>query len=328
MAVLKRPAASLGKRLRTLCFCLAVAASASARAAEFRFDSMRELIESRGIRSVDELIQALPPELRSHYTLVFASRSLQGTSPANPRAILFGSDAEFVVTFNGDPAERGNSVVETMEFDSRNNRFLFREIQFPADKNGPVSISEANSARCVACHGEPARPVWDPAPFWPGVYGERYGAGLSAAESKGMREFLALQPGHARYQNLLGAAAFAERTTYVASARQVYNGVSTTSPNAQLSALLTRLNIRSILSEMASRPAFDAHRYVLLGAAEGSCGPLPEYYPASLRDAIAEELRAYRRTNAAIGRLQAVAVTARLAGAGGRYQRGAAGLDE
>jgi len=335
-AVPKRRAAALGKflpgsastgRIRTVCLCLAIALSASARAAEFRFDSMRELIESSGIRSVDELVQALPPDLRAHYTLVFASRSLQAASPANPRAILFGSDAEFIVTFNGDPAERGNSVVETMEFDARNNKFLFREIQFPADKDGPVSISEANSARCVACHGEPARPVWDTAPFWPGVYGERYGAGLSPAESKGMREFLALQPAHARYHNLLGAAAFAERTTYVASARAVYNGVRTTSPNAQLSALLTRLNVRSILSEMASRPAFDAHRYVLLAAAEGSCGPLPEYYPASLRDLIADELRAYRRTSTATGRLQTAAVTARLEGAGGRYQRSAARLD-
>jgi len=31
---------------------------------------------------------------------VFASRSLQGASTAYPRAILFGSDAEFIVSFN------------------------------------------------------------------------------------------------------------------------------------------------------------------------------------------------------------------------------------
>lgn len=337
MAQPERPAVTLGKVppgvlsigwIRTVCLCLAIAVSASTRAADFRFDSMREVIETRGIKSVDELVQALPPDLRAHYTLVFASRSLQGASPAYPRAILFDSDAEFIVTFNGDPAERGNSVVETMEFDPRHNNFLFREIQFPADRSGAVSISEANSARCVACHGQPARPVWDAAPFWPGAYGERYGAGLSAAESKGMHEFLALQPGHARYRNLLGAAALAERTTYVASAREVYNGVKTTSPNAQLSALLTRLNIRSIISEMTSRPAFATHRYVLLAAAEGNCGALPEYYPESMREEIAEQLRAYRRTSAATGRLQAEAVTTRLAGANGRYQRSAAGLDE
>jgi hypothetical protein len=333
----KRPAAPAGKprpggssigRIRAVYFCLAVAIGATARAEEFGFESLRGLIESRGISSVDELVRALPADLRAHYTLVFASRSLQGASPANPRAILFGSDAEFVVTFNGDPTARGNSAVETMEFDPRSNNFQFREIQFPADRGGQVLISEANSARCVACHGQPARPVWDNPPFWPGAYGERYGAGLSAAESKGMREFLALQPRHARYQNLLGAASFAERRTYVASAHDVYNGVATTSPNAQLSALLTRLNVRSILSEMASRPAFDAHRYALLAAAEGSCGPLPDYYPESIRDAIADGLRAYRRMSAATGRLQASAVGARLAGANARYQRGAAGLEE
>ncbi len=311
-----------------LSLCLGVALSATASASQFGFESMRGLIESRGIKSVDELIAALPADLRSHYTLVFASRSLQGATPANPRVILFGSDAEFVLTFNGAPTERGSSAVETMEFDARNNNFQFREIQFPADKGGPVTISEANSARCVACHGQPARPVWDTPPFWPGVYGERYGAGLSAAEAQGMRAFLALQQRDARYRSLLGAAAFGQRETYVASARAVYNGVSTTSPNAQLSALLTRLNIRSILSEMASRPAFDAHRYVLLAAAEGSCGPLPEYYPASIRDQIADELRGFRRMNAGTDRLQAAAVAARLTGRNGRVQRGAAGLDD
>jgi hypothetical protein len=291
---------------------------------------MRGLIESRGINSVEELIEALPADLRTHYTLVFEARGLQGASLANPRAILFGSDAQFIVTFNGDPTERGNSTVETMEFDPRNNNFQFREVQFPANRGGPVLISEANPARCVACHGQPARPVWDTPPAWPGVYGERYGAGLSAEESRGMREFLSLQPDHARYRNLIGAAAFAERDTYVSSARAVYNGVRTTSPNAQLSALLTTLNLRSIMSELASRPAFEAHRYVLLAATEGSCGSLPEYYPDSMRAAIASELRAFKQSSAATDRLQAAAIAARLSNAHGGYKRGgtAVGIDE
>ena len=145
-----------------------------------------------------------------------------------------------------------------------------------------------------------------------------------------MREFLSLQPGHARYRNLIGAAAFAERDTYVSSARAVYNGVRTASPNAEFSALLTALNIRSIMSELASRPAFEAHRYVLLAAAEGSCGSPPEYYPDSMRAAIASELRAFKQSSAATDRLQAAAIAARLSHAHGRYQRGgaAAGLDE
>ena len=316
--------------IQPVCFCLGLAIGTAAGAADFGFESMRELIQSRRITSAEALIEALPVDLRSHYTLVFASRSLQGASTANPRAILFGSDAEFIVTFNGDPAKRGHSEVETMEFDPRSNSFLFREVQFPADPGGQVAISETNSARCVACHGQPARPIWDTPPSWPGVYGERYGAGLSAKEARGMREFLALQPGHPRYRNLIGAAAFADRATYVGSATAVYNGVRTTPPNAQLSAQLTALNNRSIMSEMAASPAFDAHRYALLAAAEGSCGPLKDYFPAPMSKTIALQLREFRRTSAATDRLQAQAVVARLAGAGGGYRRGAAaaGLDE
>jgi mono/diheme cytochrome c family protein len=311
-------------RIRTAFFCLGAVIGTVAVAADFGFESLRELIESRGITSVGALIEALPADLRSHYTLVFASRSLQGASTASPRAILFGSDAAFIVTFNGDPAQRGGSDVETMEFDPRSNRFLFREVQFPADGGGRVSISETNSARCVACHGQPARPIWDTPPSWPGVYGERYGAGLSAREAKGMHEFLTLQPGHARYRHLLGASAFADRATYVASARAVYNGIKTTPPNAQLSALLTALNNRSIMSEMASSPAFEAHRYALLAAAEGSCGPLADYYPAPMNAQIAAQLREFMRTSASTDRLQAETVAARLAGESGGYRRGPA----
>lgn len=327
-----RPCAtgSLPGWIRAITLCAGFAIGNTARAAEFGFETLRNLVDTRGINSVEGLIEALPQDLRTHYALMFTSRSLQGANLANPRAILFGSDAEFIVTFNGDPAVRGYSAVETMQFDPRKNEFQFREIQFPVAKGASVVISEPNSARCLACHGQPARPIWDMPPSWPGAYGERYGAGLSPKETAGIREFLALQPVHARYRNLLGAAAFADRETYVSSAHAMYNGVRTISPNAQLSVLLTNLNYRMIMSEIASRPAFDAHRYALLAAAEGSCGPLPDYYPASVRAAIAVDLRAFKQSSAATERLQAAAIAARLAGAAGGYQQRIAvgGLDK
>src|SRR5256885_17060270 len=50
---------------------------------------------------------------------VFESRSLQGASPENPRVILFGPDARFIVTFNGSPAQRGfRSEEHTSELQS------------------------------------------------------------------------------------------------------------------------------------------------------------------------------------------------------------------
>jgi len=304
-------------RIRILFVCLGIAIGAPVCASEFGFGSIRELIASHGIRSVEELIEALPPDLRTHYTLVFASRSLQGANFANPRAILFGSDAGLIVTFNGDPAERGYAAVETMEFDSRTNTFFFREIRFAEDGSDPVSVSEANPSRCMACHGQPARPIWDTPPTWPGVYGERYRAGLSTQESVGMREFLARQSNHPRYRNLLRPAVFSERDTYMPSARGVYNGVVTEPPNAQLSVLLATQNTRSIISEILSRPAYQAHRYALLAATEENCGALADFYPESVRAAVLTELHMFTKLSADIDRLQATAKSARLTAPGG-----------
>src|SRR5262249_19298254 len=152
-------------------------------------------------------------DLRSHYVLMFRSRSLHGSSFAHPRAILFDPEARFVVSFNGDAGQAGFTALETMEFDDSDKSFKFREITFPSfapyfapraealgaskgkpgagaqgaakgepsearSANGGVNISHPNPPRCLRCHGEPARPVWDTHPEWPGAYGERYDAGV------------------------------------------------------------------------------------------------------------------------------------------------------
>ena len=278
-----------------------------ARAEPFGFAALRQLIETRDVRTVEGLIEALPVELRTHYSLVFASRSLQGASFAAPRAILFGDDATLVVTFNGDTNERGHDAVETMEFDPLTHQFLFREITFPTGREGgEPHFSDANPARCAACHGAPARPVWDSAPLWPGVYGERYRAGLSAIEAAGLKTFLAQQRSHPRYRGLLGAENLSHRDTYVPTSRELYNGVMPEPPNARLSMLLATLNVRSIVSEIVRAPAARAHRYVLLAAAVGGCGPLVQFYPDAPAISITDKYAAYE-ASAGTPRLQQAA---------------------
>jgi hypothetical protein len=250
------------------------------------FDIQRKRSDEGRIGSVEQYIAALPAEWRENYVLVHRSRSLQGGSYSSPRAILFGRNAEFVASFNGDPAQRGYSAVETMEFDSRSNQFLFREIQFPPVASGSgasatVTISEPNPARCIACHDRPARPIWDLPPSWPGVYGERYRAGLSAEEAAGMREFLGAQPAHSRYRYLLGAEAWAGRERYVRDQHAAYNGSIAEPPNERLSVLLANLNTRRILFDMAARPQFQANAYLLLAAAGSSCGSLAQFRPGA-----------------------------------------------
>src|SRR5882724_12502471 len=176
------------RALSVMGLCLALGLAEPASAGEFSFDSLSQVIAAQHVGSVEELLAVLPEELRTHYSLIFSSRSLQDASFEHPRAVLFGSNAELILTFNGDPSQHGFEAVETMEFDARANRFIFREITFTHDETRPAArISGPNPARCVACHDDPARPIWDVPPAWPGVDGERYGAGLSSMELRGFR---------------------------------------------------------------------------------------------------------------------------------------------
>jgi cytochrome c553 len=296
-------------------FCLALGLSAPAPAGEFTFDSLSRVISAQHVGSVEELLAVLPEDLRTHYSLVFSSRSLQDASFEHPRAVLFGSNAQLILTFNGDPSQHGFGAVETMEFDASANRFIFREITFPHDETQPVArLSDPNPARCVACHDHPARPIWDVPPAWPGVYGERYGAGLSSVELQGLRRFLAIQPTHPRYRYLLGAAALADRDTYVANSRAAYNGISVDPPNAQLSAQLATFNVRSILSELAAQPGFLSYLNVLLASAGSSCGAVADFYPPALQSAIAADYKSYSNATAVADHSQSSAKTLRLGG--------------
>src|SRR5262249_6867826 len=153
-------------------------------------------------RSVEELLPLLSPALRSRYVLIFDSRSVQEASRADPRVLLVGYEGRFIVSFNGDPQQRGFDAIETMEFDNASSSFIFREIRFPgrdAATDAEVEFSQANPARCAACHGSPAHPIWDTFPLWPGVYGERYQKELSRAESDGLADFARAQRTHPRY---------------------------------------------------------------------------------------------------------------------------------
>ena len=313
------------RRVNGFCVCLGLLVAADTRAADFTIDVLAELVRSGNVATVEQALAVMPAELRANYALVFASRSLQDAAPAAPRAILYGADGRFIVSFNGDAAERGYDALETMQFDERSNSFHFREVSF-LSAGGGATVSEDNPPRCTACHGRPARPIWDTLPTWPGIYGERYRAGLSKPEAVGMQAFLARQAEDPRYRYLIGARRFGERATYVASATALYDGERFEPPNARLSVLLATLNVRSLVASLVAQPAFAPHRYVLLAAAAGNCGELKSFFPASMRPAFAQGMAGYGQYFAAAGAGQEAAKRLRRASNGG-YRGGVASSD-
>ena len=252
---------------------------------EFDFQALQLLIERDRIGSIGAVLTALPTDLRSHYVLIFSSRSSQQASFRNPRAILYGSDAHLMLSFNGDPAEHGFQTLETAEYDAQQARFRFREIRFANSpmNTAEVKFSEVDPVRCQRCHGAPTRPVWDTSPLWPGAYGERYRSNLTGTERAGLQEFLNLQPTHPRYRALEAAERFAYRGTFAPDAKDEYAGDHREPPNAEFSDLLGRMNMQMIARQLRDHPKFATYQYALLGAADGNCGALMEFLPASLR---------------------------------------------
>ena len=276
-----------------------------AEAAEFGFASLQDLIRARDIRSVDELIAALPEDLRTHYALVFESRSLQGASFAAPRVIAYGPEANFVLTFNGDSGQRGYQTVESMEFDPDRKEFQFRELEFaPQTAVSPAVVaSPVNPKKCAGCHGVPAKPVWDTYPVWPGAYGERYGQKLSPQERKGLAAFLERQPGDPRYKHLLQVGRLSNPETFHPTARTFYSAAAPEPPNAELSLYLSRLEFQAVAYSLARQAQFTAYQYALLGVVDNGCGSLSEFYPEALWNAHADSFERFvRDTKAANAR--------------------------
>ena len=120
------------------------------------------------------------------HTLMYDSRSLQGGSFEEPRAIVFGPTADFIFTFNGNPHQRGGATIETAEYNSETKQLQFREILFKKEnveesdilkeeeielQTENVRISKANPGKCTLCHTTHAIPIFDTYFLWPGAYG-------------------------------------------------------------------------------------------------------------------------------------------------------------
>lgn len=143
--------------------------TALAAPANFGIPELQKTIDDNNVTSIEALLPLLPQDLRANFTLVHKSRSIQDASPENPRALLFGSTAKLVLSFNGDPTQRGHQAIEMLSFDDITKKFELRELKFDGSSR-PV-LSEANPHRCTLCHDSTPRPLWQEYRNWQGAFG-------------------------------------------------------------------------------------------------------------------------------------------------------------
>lgn len=173
--------------------------SVSAFSSELDFETVKDLIQNRGANSIEKLLEKLPSDYRENFTLMYSSRSIQGSSYENPRAILFGKSAKFIMTFNGDASQRGNDRLEMLQFRDETKQFELRSVTF---RNGTAEFLDKNPTMCIKCHGTNPRPIWADSPVWPGAYGAMDDRVINA-ETSNFQNFIKKMDSHPRYKYLV-----------------------------------------------------------------------------------------------------------------------------
>jgi len=281
---------------------------------EWTINDLMNLIRDKKVKSVEELVPLLPLSYRQEYALVYESRSIQKSNPKNPRIIMFGRDAQLIMTFNGDKKLPGFEALEVMEFNKQRREFALFEIILDG-KNVPLNLPEKNPGQCVACHHRDPKPIWSAYPKWPGVYqsheatvlggvwrdylkvkgpdgqeGYRYNSEeLDRIEKEASlyEDYLRGKDLHPRYKHLIvhsesrPSRALAEYLSQITlnEERGRFDRV-TPRPNADLGSYLSEMNMLRVMRKIENHRGSRAYSYALLAATACSDG----YYNSKAAD--------------------------------------------
>lgn len=139
----------------------------------FGIEDLREIVRTRDVRTIEQLLPLLPLDMRRNFTLMHHSKSLQEASPRHPRAIMFTPDGKFMATFNGKREQKGFHEMEIADFDFASSQLALYRMAFdPAGQRPPV-IEGPNPRKCAACHGDMPRYIFSEYNRWEGAYGQR-----------------------------------------------------------------------------------------------------------------------------------------------------------
>jgi len=230
---------------------------------DISFEDVEQIVNSQHPADVSQLLSALLPEFMSSYTLVHDSRSIQGASLVNPRAIVYGRTASFILAFNGDPSQAGYRRLEMMQYRDGSNHYELREITF--DRRG-ARISGKNPARCIACHGNVPHPIWQSYSDWPGVFGSADDHSQYNDEEIPFRNFMSEEAKHPRYKYLNARTDISDHWPYRSQVINVdpYGEYHVYRANDRLGRLLGGRGALSARSLVKSSPFFRSRKNAVL----------------------------------------------------------------
>jgi hypothetical protein len=249
----------------------------------FGYAQLHNLITDNNVTTIEQLLPLLPLDYRSGYTFIYASRGQHAANvfPDQPRVLLYGSDARFMMVFaknpNSAPVVSDADSLQTIEWNPVTLAFVLRQIDFSPGKK-PLDPEPAdNPATCLTCHGNDPRPIFDVYNFWPGFYGS-VGRELCDTMQTGTPEltgYTAFQSQHRhadRYQFLPAEKPITKDTGCPSdpSDEVTVSNAASTSPNEDLTDMIFALNEQRIRRTFEAVPVFTAYE-PLLTAIGGQC---------------------------------------------------------
>ena len=277
-----------------LCGCVTPAPQDSTRepAAEnnLNYAKFIDLLQKYQPKSVEDTLKLLSekyPDYLSFHTFVYQSFSLQGSSLKAPRALVFGRDSKLVMSFNEGEDLKGHDTIEVMRFKNETKEFEFREIQFSKDKtklteeeidpslNFAISPANGQNGKCLMCHSQPARPNWDPYPFWPGIYGS-HSDFENFSSGNGTMKFEEIPPSDSSYKERQAYLSFMAnernqgRYKYLPAInedlRPEFSGDLVPRVNLLFTNQLNSLNAQKIVQNIKNDPKLYRRRYAIVEA--------------------------------------------------------------
>lgn len=126
-----------------------------------------EYVLTQEISQVSELMDVLPLGLTESFTLMEQSESRHLASLEQPRIIMYGTDARFIMGVSSHTDDPLREIIEMVEVDSVTGFWKFSQLDFTTSP----PTHDTDDTVCQGCHGTPVRPIWGRYPDWPGAFG-------------------------------------------------------------------------------------------------------------------------------------------------------------
>jgi len=229
-------------------------------------------------KTVEDFLAKLPLVYRSHFTLMYDSRSMHRATPQNPRIIFFGPDSRLMTAVSTDPTDPRREIIEFIEFDPKTSRFSFYE----ADFGGPRPQFIRQPTSCKNCHGTDGRPNWEPYDAWPGAYGSVHDTlKYKTHENALFTEFLKTYGKEPRFLSLpktffMKHETFGGDPTYYTVSRG--GGL-----NSAFSITVNFLNRERLARILVESPEHAKYRNAITAALVGCNGRIESFLPKKLR---------------------------------------------